>query len=229
MSVEVIVGHHASDNEHRTAARLWVTGWYTARGYRVTVAASAGDVWCKADAYNPAVSDSSADVVVLADADSWPLRQSLADAVDRVGRTGWATPFHRVRRLTRDASTAAIGCDPADLDAPPDTRTEADVHDALPGGGVVVMARDLALACGPFDPRFRGYGGEDFALGNAARTLSGGYATVCSGPLWHLWHPRGDAVMSEATRRLADRYRRAKFDVAATTDLIDEWRRHGAG
>ena len=228
MNVEVIVGHHAGDDEHRAGARNWVVGWYRARGYTVTVAAARGPVWCKADAYNPAVAASSADVVVLADADSWPLRQSLADAIDRVEVTGWAAPFHRVRRLTREASTAVLGADPAVTETPPDRRLEADVHDALPGGGVVVMRRDLALECGPYDPRFVGYGGEDFALGNAARTLSGGYATVCNAPLWHLWHPRA-GVMSDDTKRLVNRYRLAKFDRSKTSALIDEWRRDGTG
>ena len=228
MSVEVIIGCHAADDDARTAARDWVVRWYTARGYPVTVASTDGDVWCKAHAYNPAVAASSADVVVLADADSWPMRQSLADAIDRVDVTGWAAPFHRVRRLTREASAAVLSTAPAEVEVPPDRRLEADVHDALPGGGVVVMRRDLAVRCGPYDPRFVGYGGEDFALGNTARTLSGGYATVCNGPLWHLWHPRAGA-MSDDTKRLVNRYRLAKFDRNKTSALINEWRRDGTG
>lgn len=223
MTVEVIIGHHADDDAHRTAAREWVTGWYIARGFRVTAGTADGPVWCKAEAFNPAVAASTADVVVLADADSFPAARALTDAVDWAARGGWAAPFGRVCRLDRAATSRLLGCDPATTGVPPDLRTEADVHDILPGGGVVVMGRRLALECGPFDPRFAGWGGEDFALGNAARTLCGDYARISAGPLFHLWHPR-DAVMAGDSRRLADRYRRAKFDAPAMRSLIDEWR-----
>ena len=207
MNVEVIIGHHVSDDEHRSTAREWVTGWYTARGYQVTTGVATGTVWCKAQAFNDAVAASTADVVVLADADSFP----LADA------------------LTRAATAQLLERDPARTDIPPDVRLEAEVHDILPGGGIVVMDRQLAVDCGPFDPRFAGYGGEDFALGNAARTFCGNYAYVSTaGVLFHLWHPRAGA-MSADTKHLVNRYRLAKFDADRMRALIDEWRRHGAG
>jgi hypothetical protein len=221
-SVEVIIGRHGDDDAHRDAARGWVARWYAGRGYTVTTGTASGDVWCKADAYNPAVAASTADIVVLADADSFPDADALAEAVGMADRLGWAAPFDRVRRLSYDATMMLLDCDPAATGIPPDRRLEADVHDVLPGGGVVVMRRDLALACGPYDPRFIGWGGEDFALGNTARTLCGSYAAVVPGLLWHLWHPRKTG-MSQQTRQLADRYRRAKFDGAATRSLIDEW------
>lgn len=228
MSVEVIIGHHVSDDEHRSTAREWVTGWYTARGYQVTTSTATGTVWCKAQAFNDAVAASTADVVVLADADSFPLADALTEAIDRVAWVGWAAPFHRVRRLSRAATAQLLERDPARTDIPPDVRVEADVHDILPGGGIVAMDRQLALDCGPFDPRFAGYGGEDFALGNAARTLSGNYAHVATGSLFHLWHPR-IAAMSGDTKQLVNRYRLAKFHRERMQQLIYEWRRHGAG
>lgn len=228
MNVEVIIGHHADDDQHRTQARHWVTGWYAARGYQVSVATADGPVWCKAEAFNPAVQASTADIVVLADADSFPSDAALADAIGKAARLGWASPFNRVRRLTCAATEQLLDCDPATTDTPPDVRVEADVHDVLPGGGIVAMTRDLAIACGPFDPRFAGYGGEDFALGNAARTLSGTYAHTATADLYHLWHPRA-GQMSTDTRRLVDRYRRAKFDTDRMTALIDEWRDDGPG
>ena len=228
MNVEVIISHHADDDHYRTAARRWVTGWYTARGYQVTTATATGDVWCKAEAFNPAVQASTADVVVLADADSFPMPAALAEAITKAQRLGWASPFSRVRRLTYAATEQLLERDPATTEVPPDVRVEADVHDILPGGGIVAMTRDLALACGPFDPRFAGYGGEDFALGNAARTFSGAYAFTAAGNLFHLWHPRAGG-MSGDTRSLIDRYRRAKFDRNRMKALIDEWRGDGSG
>lgn len=229
MNVEVVIGHHADDDEHRTAARYWVTNWYTARGYRVTTGTATGTRWCKADAFNDAVAASTADAVVLADADSFPLADALTEAVGKVARFGWAAPFHRVQRLDQAATAQLLVCDPATTDIPPDVRLEAEVHDILPGGGIVVMDRQLAVDCGPFDPRFAGYGGEDFALGNAARTFCGNYAHVSTaGVLFHLWHPRAGA-MSADTKHLVNRYRLAKFDADRMRALIDEWRRHGAG
>lgn len=229
MNVEVIIGHHADDDEHRTAARRWVTDWYTARGYRVTTGTATSPVWCKAEAFNDAVAASTADVVVLADADSFPLADALTGAIGNVARLGWAAPFHRVKRLDQAATVRLLGCDPATTDVPPDIRLEAEVHDILPGGGIVVMDRQLAVDCGPYDPRFAGYGGEDFALGNAARTFCGNYAHVSTaGALFHLWHPRA-GTMTGDTRHLVNRYRLAKFDRDRMQTLIDEWRRHGAG
>ena len=228
-SADIIIGHHADDDEHRTAARIWVTRWYAARGYRVVTGTATGVDWCKADAYNPAVAASTADVVVLADADSFPDADALAEAVDMADRLGWAAPFDQVRRLSYDATMMLLDCDPATTDVPPDRRVEADVHDVLPGGGIVVMRRELALACGPYDRRFVGWGGEDFALGNTARTLTGNYAGTVGGPLWHLWHPRHAAVMSHDTRVLINAYRRAKFQPDAIRSLIDEGSRHGTG
>lgn len=223
MNVEVIIGCHADDDAHRRAARAWITDWYTTRGYKVTVGQAATQPWCKAEAFNAAVTTSHAEVVVLADADSFVPHDALQASLDQVRATGWAVPFSRVRRLTAQATSTTLAADPAVTDRPPATDTEADVHDVLPGGGICVMLRSLATDCGPFDPRFRGYGGEDYALGCAARTFSGNYAMQQPGYLWHLWHPRADGP-SHDTKILTHRYRRAKFDPDATRSLIDEWR-----
>lgn len=223
MTVEVIIGCHVDDDDHRRAARDWITGWYGGRGYPITVVEATATPWCKADAYNDPVAASTAEVVVLADADSFVPHTALQWATDQAQRVGWAAPFTRVRRLSQSATATTLATDPATTDRPPATDAEADVHDALPGGGIVVMRRDLAVACGPFDPRFRGYGGEDYALGCAARTLAGDYAAQHPGALWHLWHPRAPGA-TRNTKALAARYRMAKFDVSATHALIEEWR-----
>ena len=223
MNVEVIIGCHVDDDPHRRAARDWVTRWYTTRGYPVSVGQATAHPWCKADAYNRPVAASRAEVVVLADADSFVPHSALQAALQQVYATGWAVPFSRVRRLTAEATAATLATDPAGADRPAATDTEADVHDVLPGGGICVMLRSLALQCGPFDPRFLGYGGEDYALGCAARTFAGNYAMQQPGYLWHLWHPRADGP-SHDTKVLLHRYRRAKFNPDATRALIQEWR-----
>lgn len=222
MNVEVIIGRHVDDDAHRRAAFDWVARWYTARGYPVRVGTATTSPWCKAEAYNPAVAASDAEVVVLADADSFVATAVLDRAIDACTTMPWACPFSRVRRLTAHATDALLTCDPATVEIPPVGDLHSDVHDCLPGGGIVVMRRDVAVRCGPFDAKFRGHGGEDYALGNVARTFTGEYAVGFTAPLWHLWHPPGaPAPDGHAARRLINDYRRAKFDVAATQALLE--------
>lgn len=226
MNVEVIVGTHVDDDAHRSAACDWVVARYRGHGYATTVATARLQPWRKAEAYNPAVAASTADVVVLADSDSFVSAEALAWAVRAAADTGWAAPFTKVCRLNPQATTATLACDPTAIDYPPDRTLGQTAHDALPGGGICAMRRDVALECGPFDPRFVGWGGEDFALGCAARTLTGDYAASRKGPLWHLWHPPQPRTTEgdEATNHLGMRYRIAKFQPEAMTALIAEWR-----
>ena len=221
VSVEVIVGHHVDDDEHRNAAFDWIVRWYQARSFEVRIGTATSQPWCKAEAFNAAVAASTADVVVLADADSFVSSAALHEAVDACQTRPWASPFARVRRLSESATATLLSLEPGVVEAAPVVDLEADVHDALPGGGIVVMRRDVAVRCGPFDYKFRGHGGEDFALGNVARTFTDEYAYQVRGSLWHLWHPRpGPAPQPEAMKRLINDYRRAKFDVAATEALL---------
>jgi len=226
VKVQVIIGGHVDDDDYRYASRQWVAGWYAARGLMPLVCVADARPWAKADAYNAAVSLTDADVVVLADADSYVATEALRWAIVQAAEVGWAAPFSRVNRLDEAATMACLDADPVTTEVPPVRTLAQEVHDCLPGGGIVAMRTDLAVACGPFDPRFRGWGGEDFALGNAARTLSGNYAAQRPGPLWHLWHPPQPrtADLDQATERLALRYRIAKFKPDAMRDLIDEWR-----
>lgn len=224
MGVEVVIGY-GNEDAHRAAARSWVARWYAAQGYKVKQHQADGDQWVKADAFNPPVQMSDADVVVLADSDSFVAAAQLRQAVQVAQSGRWAAPFTSVRRLSPTASMALLKCDPAVTDAPPDGDLAQRPHDALPGGGIVVMPAELARELGPFDPRFRGWGGEDYALGCAARTLSGEYAYQVAGPLWHIWHPpQRDAGNNIEADRLGLRYRVAKFQPDKMRKLIREVR-----
>lgn len=224
-SVEVVIGHGRYDDDHRKAAREWVTRWYEARGYPVRSGVCRTKRWCKAAAYNAAADATTADVLVIADADSYPRTSSLARAVDHAAGGGWSVPFRKVRRLSADATDTLLGCDPAAQDEPAVRVLAQAPHDALSGGGVVVMHRDVWAQVGGFDPRFSGWGGEDYALGCALRTLAD-QSLGCGGNLWHLWHPpQSDCrASSPETDALAFRYRRAKFRPDDMRALIAEWR-----
>ncbi len=226
MTTAVIVAAHAHDDGHRVAARRWVTDRYLALyPWPVHVSIQHAAYWCKAEAVNPTVADIDADVLVIADADSYTSVAGMSAAVAAVqhGRADWALPASSVYRLDQRSTAHVLATDP-DTDQPADTFTGRS-HELLPGGGIVVVRADLWRDVGGFDPRFVGWGGEDFALGCALRALSGQYAHKVGGTLWHLWHPPAPSnggLLPDDNFALANRYRAAKFDPAAMRDIINE-------
>lgn len=224
MSVAVIIPASAHDDGDRLAARRWVAARYRALfPWLVHVSEHHGQPWCKAEAVNPTAAAVDADVLVIADADSFTTAEAMTDAVTAVqsGRAQWAIPATSVRRMDLAATKATLGSDPT-TDRPGIQTGHS--HQLLAGGGIVVVAQPLWSDVGGFDGRFVGWGGEDYALGCALRTLSGHYPHRVPGVLWHLWHPPAPSaagLLSPPSAVLADRYRHAKFDPAAMRDLID--------
>lgn len=219
--VEVIVGHGTRDDTHRKAARAWVIDRYQRHQYPVRVGAAKGR-WCKANAYNPAAALSDAEVLVIADADSVVTRGALATAISHATRDGYAVPAQNVRRLTPAATQQLLATDPTD---DPDTRLPIEGgHQLLAGGGIVVVTSELWRAVGGFDPRFIGWGGEDYALGCALYALTGLYPARSPGVLWHLWHPpqTRDQRLTPANEALSRRYLNAKHDRPAMRALLAE-------
>jgi hypothetical protein len=225
-AVDVIMGWGSGDNPERVASRGWVLAWWRSRGFTVRTRESDVDPWVKAEAFNPPAAESSADVLIIADADSFvPLAQVQA-AVASALRVGWAAPASHVYRLSREASAATLAADPAAADVAPDLSLDPGrpVHDLMPGGGIVVVRRDVWELVGGFDPRFIGWGGEDWALGAAIRTLTGSYATQVPGPYFHLWHPLVACpdALEASINELVLRYRQAKFRPDTMRALIAE-------
>lgn len=227
MTTAVIIPASTQDDAHRTAARHWVMRRYAALHptLPVTVAMQLGGPWRKADAVNPTIEAVDADVLVIADGDSFTPAEQLDDAVASVasGRYPWATPATQVRRLTEDASRVVLDSDPG-ADPDPASRT-VRCHSLLPGGGIVVVRRDVWLDVGGYDPRFVGWGGEDYCLGCALRALSGTYAAKQAGVMWHLWHPPAPSnggLLPDESAALAARYREAKHDPALMRGLLAE-------
>jgi hypothetical protein len=232
VSTAVVIGRHTSDNEYRTWAAAWIDDWWTARGMMARVGMASADPWCKADAYNTTVRNADADIVIIADADTFAPTPAITWAIEQADEHGWAVPFTTVHRLNAWSTYKLVQQDPS-TEEPTDVQLDQPPHDAVPGGGIVVMRRDLATECGPFDPRFQGWGGEDFALGLAARTLTGCPAPQYPGPLWHLWHP--PQPRTPDTDRRADQlvwtYRAATYRPREMRAVIQEgrqaWTRHG--
>lgn len=224
-TVEVVVPW-AGESPHRGTALGWVVSRYRScyPHWTVTVAETALP-WCKARAVNPAVAASRADVVVVADGDSWC--DAVGEAVDVVdaGTAGWAAPHWRTHRFTPAFTLAVLaGADPAGFQL-------ADLEEAAapgcPGGGIVV-APPSVLADVPLDPRFVGWGGEDWSWGRALRTLWGQpwRKPGDDGALWHLWHPPqarpARTVLPLANDALRRRYASAYGHPDAMRALIDE-------
>lgn len=237
MHVRVIVPWQAGCDQRE---RIW--GWLRARwsqvGWPLTIAErhSEGNAdWVKAEAVMPAVSAAAEDILVVADADVWC--DGIADAVIRVNSGApWAVPHHLVRRLTPAATDAVLAGAPLG----PDVGLGERAYKGLPGGGIVVLRRDVALDV-PLDPRFVGWGGEDQAW---AYALSALYGEPWRGAadLFHLWHPpqkgspprraphltpeqrRAHGIGSRLNEQLRRRYRIARSDPRRMRTVIDEVR-----
>lgn len=183
--------------------------------------------WSKGAALNAGVARASGDVLVLADADCVATASALRTAVEELD--GWTVPFGEVYRLGCDF-TGNILAGNVTRDPAPVGKLERDParppYKGKPGGGIVVVSRSSYAAVGGMDERFLGWGGEDYALGDALTTCIGRPRRVDL-PLWHLWHePAPDYDPSgrfpAENTRLRKRYRAARHDVPTMRGLIAE-------
>lgn len=126
-----------------------------------------------------------AQVVVLHDADmlcpsdAYRAMGSLALSSGRL-----VVGYTQYRALSRRSTLEVLdGADP--WAAQPEGTTEA-----WSVGGVVAITPGAWEAVGGMDPRFAGWGGEDFAFAHAASLVLGPPLRVET-PAVHLWHPHG--------------------------------------
>lgn len=219
-SVAVVIPASIHDDVHRRQARDWVTTRYhQVHAVPVTVGVCTASTWSKGEAVNAELEAATADVVVVADGDSYVSAPDFDAGVAAAQKHGWAMPHSTVKRLTLQSTHDVVN----GRDVPP--KLAKATYNALPGGGIVMATRDTWATVRGFDPRFRGWGGEDHALGLALMTLVAPHARRTRAPLWHLWHPpAADAYQpSDDTRVLDGRYRRARRNPDAMRDLIGEW------
>jgi len=198
--------------DSRERAYGWVRSRLVALGLDVIEATDDGEPFSKSAAIMRAVARSDADRFVIHDADVWC--DDTMRAVDELERHQWTVPHLQVWRLSEAGTTQLIDSG----QARPDDCVER--HRGVIGGGIVCVRRDV-LERVPFDPRFRGWGGEDVAWGHAARVLVGEpfrFAGVCH----HLWHPpeprRTRALpLRDESRRLVLRY----LDARRRADVLE--------
>lgn len=168
-------------------------------------------------------------VFVIADADviMKTFDSGISEAIGRVraGHEAWAVPHLDVHRHPEPwtADVIAGGAGAALPDDP-----DVVIHRGHPGGGLVVINREIAAArCLP-DPRFAGWGQEDDSWAYALRTLYG-VPWRGKGPLHHLWHKPQErltrAVGSAEGAGLFRDYVRARLNVRLMRSLVDSgWR-----
>jgi hypothetical protein len=205
----------------REAAWRWVRSWWaeTHPEWRVVEAPAPDGDWVKASAVNPAARASTADVVVVADADV--VSPGVAEAAQKVvGGAPWAIPHLAVRRLTRDATASLLAG--SDLDSLTEC-VEERPYEGVAGGGLIVAPRSTLVDVG-LDPRFNGWGGEDFALGWALATLVG-EPWRGEADLIHLWHPpqprETRKVGSKESELLRRQFSAARGDRVAMRALVE--------
>lgn len=220
--IDVVIGHGLDDDPIRVRARGYVAGLYESQGFRVHLAECPTDEWSKGAAVNPIANQTTSDVLILADADSFVAPEHLARAISQAVVRGWAMPHSVVKRLDRESSDRVI------RGIPGRQRLERSAYPALPGGGILVVTREAWDMVGGFDPRFRGWGGEDHCIGLALRCLTGNEINprrIC--PLIHLWHPEAPNCRrpSDNNRWLDKRYRDARRDPELMRELVEEARR----
>jgi glycosyltransferase involved in cell wall biosynthesis len=180
-------------------------------------------------AVNSGFERSTGDIVAILDCDVWLEPQYTRAAVDLIanGAARWVRPANRVYRLTEEATATLIAQDPLTPFAP---RQRADFESIRKVWGLLhIFPREAFEAIGGYDPRFRGWGGEDWAAIEAMDALWGRH-TILPHPLYHLYHRRltnqaGESVWIGQTDRnveLRQRYSAASGDPAAMRALIDE-------
>lgn len=180
--------------------------------------------WRKGVAVREGVFAAGTDIVVVADADVWAPGVEVAVECVQAGAP-WAKPFDRFTRLTKAATETIYGgrCDP-DQAARLRSSHEERPYRQLPAGGIVVLPRETALRI-PIDPRFVGWGGQDYAWRDALDTLAGDLVEV-KGPLYHLWHPpqkRASRIKgSDENALLQARYAAARGKAAEMRALVAE-------
>lgn len=201
------------DPDASIRARNWA--WAKARwaetvpGVEIVEGRHDSQHWCKGEAVADAASRAHGETLIVADADVFIDPQAITEALAAVSDTCWVVPHTRVCRLSDEATAQFLAdptIDPMTLPVEPGRRP----YTGLAGGGIAVLTRDAYDSC-PMDPRFEGWGEEDFSWGWALDTLVGPHQRL-SYDLWHLWHPRqpNHRHPSTASKALSERYREAR-------------------
>jgi hypothetical protein len=176
------------DDETRAPAWTYAENWWYSQ---------CADMWDelvisvepggRAAALNQAIRDSTGTVIIQADADSLVPPETLRQAINLATLAdGLVVPHSRYLYLT-EAATGEVyaGRDP--FTCGPD---DCDESGAGGVGNVTVFSRTTWEACGGYDERFGGWGGDDGCFAVAAEAFTGRPTRRLVGDVVHCWHPR---------------------------------------
>jgi hypothetical protein len=155
----------------------------------------------KSVAVNDAASKATGDIFVIVDADGYVDIDSVLIAAKEIRqarrrhRRLWFVPYRHFFRLTKEASQRVLQSspdDPCQISFPPD---EDDIQSCIGsqnsqwyGAMIQICSREAFEEVGGWDPRFRGWGGEDHAAMRAMDTLYWPHKTLPV-QILHIWHP----------------------------------------
>jgi hypothetical protein len=201
----------------------------------------------KSAAINDAASRALGDVFVVVDADIYIPAQTIVDCAKEIrlavskGRKLWFVPYRKIFRLTEEASRKLLESSPKRPVTPTDGIQAMTVGHWW-GAMIQMMPREAFETVGGWDPRFKGWGGEDRAAMVAMDTLYGPHKTF-RGEVLHIWHPvitrpsaDNDRVKSrmwanqdpsQYNNVLSGRYFASQWNVKRMRRLVDEFKNEG--
>lgn len=191
--VSVIIPWLDAGDEWRARALEYTTDWWsrTHPDYQIVIAELTSDdgAWSKGLAVRRGLESATGKIIVVADADVICDGVDLSvSAVDSL-TASWSVPHRRVCRLT-DVSTASVysgaSLPPVPWRIGVVSPEFAEIYHGTVGGGIVVVPLGLIREV-PIDPRFRGWGQEDYSWARAL-TMVAGHPSRGSANLFHLWH-----------------------------------------
>lgn len=222
------------DDGSRGAIKDWIlTRWahHFPEAQIVVQDDDGGAPFSKTVAANLAFERCRGDLIGLLDSDVWIDPAHTREAIDLIasGRAHWVIPASRQFRLTEAATASLLRRDPRGP-FPTYTRHDCDaVHKVW--GLLHLFPRAAFEAIGGYDPRFRGWGGEDRAATAVMDTMWGPH-TLLPHRIYHLRHAHlknaaGERIWERQTSDngdLRDRYLAAHMKPEQMRVLVDEVR-----
>lgn len=182
-TVSIVTAFNGRDDLDRRVAYDYCCSWYGQLGWEIVIDSSPGG---KAAAVNAGVEQSTGNVIVQLDMDSLVPYDRLREAVDLAAEAdGLVVPHDRYLYLTADATADIYVGDGWASKGPGDCESFGQ----LGVGNVVVFSRRTFDTVGGFDPRFKGWGGDDAAFAIACWGWFGDTRRL-PGDVVHLWHSR---------------------------------------
>ena len=205
--ISIIIPFRASrDDLRRTRNLEWVVRYWKAQLPDATIIIGedfeADKPFSKSIAVNNAVKHAIGDILVITDADGYVDTKTVVHCASEIRKARrknlplWFVPYRRFYRLTESASRKLLESSPEKplrFSMPPNSnhiQGDADPNVGHWYGAMIhILPREAFDVVGGWDPRFRGWGGEDHAAMRAMDTLYWPHKTLPNQVL-HIWHPQ---------------------------------------